>query len=90
MSICVMVKVPEGLVLAADSATTVQAGPVKEGGDSGPSGILKIYLTATKVFQIRDLPVGVLTWGGGIVSCSYGGKPFGGVREFRIRAQHQA
>ncbi|MCY4186860.1 MAG: hypothetical protein OXD30_00055 [Bryobacterales bacterium] len=58
-----MVKVPEGLVLAADSAATVQAGPVKEGGDSGPSGILKVYFTATKVFQIRDLPVGVLAWG---------------------------
>ena len=65
MSICVMVKVPEGLVPAADSAATVQAGPVKEGGDSGPSGILKVYFTATNVFQVRDLPVGVLTWGAG-------------------------
>ena len=63
MSICVMVKVPEGLVLAADSASSVQAGPVKEGGDSGPSGVLKVFFNATKVFQIRDLPVAMLAWG---------------------------
>ena len=60
-----MVKVPEGLVLAADSATTVQAGLVPPGHDGGTSGILKVFLNATKVFQIRDLPVGVLTWGAG-------------------------
>ena len=65
MSICVMVKVPEGLVLAADSAATVNASPVTEGGDPGPSGVLKVFFNATKVFQIRDLPVGVLTWGAG-------------------------
>jgi hypothetical protein len=60
-----MVKVPEGLVLAADSASSVQAGPVREGGDTGPAGVLKVFFNATKVFQIRDLPVGVLTWGSG-------------------------
>ena len=65
MSICLMVKVPEGLVLAADSASSVQASPVKKGGDSGPAGVLKVFFNATKVFQIRDLPVGVLTWGSG-------------------------
>lgn len=64
MSICVMTKVPEGLVLAADSASTVQGGPI-EGGDSGPAGVLKVYFNATKVFQVRDLPVGVLSWGAG-------------------------
>ena len=63
MSICVMVKVPEGLVLASDSASTVQGGVVTKGGGSGPSGVLKVFFNATKVFQIRDLSVGVLTWG---------------------------
>ena len=65
MSICVMVKVPEGLVLAADSASSVQSGPITKGGDSGPAGLLKVFYNATKVFQIRDLPVGVLAWGAG-------------------------
>ncbi len=57
MSICLLAKVPEGLVLATDSASTV--------GDPGPAGVLKVFFNATKVFQIRDLPVGVLTWGSG-------------------------
>ena len=65
MSICVMVKVPEGLVLAADSASSVQGGLVTKTGDSGPSGVLKVFFNATKVFQVRDLPVGVLSWGAG-------------------------
>ena len=65
MSICVMVKVPEGLVLASDSASTVQGGVVKKGGEPGLSGVFNVFFNATKVFQIRDLPVGVLTWGAG-------------------------
>ena len=27
--------------------------------------VLKVFFNATKVFQIRNLPVGVLTWGSG-------------------------
>ena len=65
MSICVVVKVPEGLVLAADSAATVEGGSVTPDGKPGPAGVLKVFQTATKVLQIRDLPLGVMTWGAG-------------------------
>src|SRR4051794_25335582 len=65
MSICVVVKVPEGLVLAADSAATVEGAAVTPDGKPGPAGVLKVFSTATKVLQIRELPVGVMTWGVG-------------------------
>jgi hypothetical protein len=65
MSICVVVKVPEGLVLAADSAATVEGAAVTPDGKPGPAGVLKVFQTATKVLQIRDLPLGVMTWGAG-------------------------
>lgn len=65
MSICVLVKVPEGLVLAADSASSIEGGPVLPDGNPGPPGILKVFYGATKVNQIRNFPVGVMTYGVG-------------------------
>lgn len=61
MSIVVAVRVGEGLVLAADSASTLQA------RDPGGrlAGIAKIFNNATKLLQLRDYPVGVATWGAG-------------------------
>ena len=58
------VKVPEGIVLASDSASTVQGG-VGAAGPNTPTGVLKVFLNATKVLQIGKLPVGVMTWGVG-------------------------
>ncbi len=65
MSVCVIVKVGEGLVLASDSATTVAGTPVSSQGQQGPQGIVKVFYNATKIFQINNLPIGVLTWGAG-------------------------
>jgi hypothetical protein len=58
MSIVACVKTQGGVVLGADSMTTVSA--------PGPDGLpmaLKTYSHAHKVFQFANLPIGVLTWG---------------------------
>jgi len=61
MSVVIVVKVSEGLVLGADSAATIQ-GRVER--PEGPQeGILKTYFNARKLLQIGDFPIGVLTWG---------------------------
>ncbi len=59
MSIVVSVKVGEGLVLAADSVTTVQVLEPK----SGTVNVLNTYEYARKVSQVGGLPIGTLTWG---------------------------
>jgi hypothetical protein len=65
MSVCVLVKVGEGLVLAADSASSIAGAPILPGGQPGPQGIIKLFFNATKIFQIGKLPLGILTWGAG-------------------------
>ena len=57
VSIAIVVKVSEGLVLAADSAATI-TGRIGE-----QAGVLKTYYNAKKLFQVGDFPIGVLTWG---------------------------
>jgi hypothetical protein len=61
VSVVIAVKVSEGLVLAADSAATLQ-GQI-QGPQGVQSGILKTYTNARKLLQIGDFPIGVLTWG---------------------------
>lgn len=61
MTICAAVKVRDGLVLATDSMSTIQ-GQVEEGG---PVTVLKNYGNARKMFQIRDMPIGVMSYGAG-------------------------
>ncbi len=63
MSVCIVVKVGEGLVLASDSASTVSGAPITPERQQGPQGIVKIFFNSTKIFQISTLPVGILTWG---------------------------
>ena len=60
MSIVVAVRVSEGLVMAADSASTLSVT-----GPSGQSGVAKIYNHATKLTQLKDYPTAVATWGAG-------------------------
>jgi len=64
MSICVSVKVSEGLVLASDSTTAVQGWTEKT---SGKPSILKTYEHVRKLSQIKDYPIGTLTWGTGLL-----------------------
>jgi hypothetical protein len=58
MTIVAAVKVYDGLVLGADSATQIM-GP----GLDGSVQLLKTYQNARKLFQFQDLPIGILTYG---------------------------
>lgn len=61
MTVAVMVKVFDGIVLAADSATTLQL----------PSGGAQVYNHANKVFHLhRRKPVGAITWGQGQIGAA--------------------
>src|SRR3990172_2571962 len=64
MTICVAVKVSEGLVLAADSTATVQGWL---GQPSGQPHVLKTYDYARKLSHIKDYPIGTLTWGTSLI-----------------------
>jgi hypothetical protein len=58
MTIAVLVKVFDGIVLATDSATTI----------SLPDGSAQVYNNADKVFNLhRQLPIAAMTWGLGQV-----------------------
>lgn len=58
MTVGVVVKVWDGLVLATDSATTM---PLQDGG-------AQVYNSANKIFHLhRGLPVAAMTWGLGSI-----------------------
>jgi hypothetical protein len=63
MTIVITVKINDGIVLAADSATTFS---------DQQGAVVKIYNNANKAFNlVKGLPIGGLTWGaGGIGSAS--------------------
>ena len=58
MTICVSVKVSEGLVLGADSTAAIE-GRIGE----NPPGVLKTYDHVRKLAHVKDYPIGTLTWG---------------------------
>ncbi|MCI0608172.1 MAG: hypothetical protein L0Z71_03795 [Anaerolineae bacterium] len=62
MTICVSVKVSEGLVLAADSTASIQ-GALQDQKGNQTIGILKTYDNAQKLSHLNDYPIGTLTWG---------------------------
>ena len=59
MTICIGIKVAEGLVLAADSLATIS-------NDEG--GIVQQFQHSQKVSQIGDYPAGTFTWGVGSIA----------------------
>jgi hypothetical protein len=64
MTIAVALKVHDGLVLAANSASTLM------GRDpaGGASGVINVYNTANKIFNLKKgLPIGAVTWGSGSI-----------------------
>lgn len=63
MTIAISMKVNDGVVLAADSATTIL------GRDpQGATGVINIYDNANKIFNLRKgLPIGAITWGAGSI-----------------------
>ena len=62
MTVAMVVQVSEGVVLAADSAMAVQ-GEMRQQGQPPIQGLLKVYNSATKIVQLRDWPVGLVTFG---------------------------
>ncbi len=63
MTIAISVKVNDGIVLAADSASTFLAQ-----SSTGPIGVVNIYYNANKVFNLcKGLPIGAMTWGLGSI-----------------------
>lgn len=55
LTICASVRVRDGLAFATDSMSQIQ-------GSAG-TGVIKTYSNARKLFQIRYLPIGVMTYG---------------------------
>lgn len=63
MTIALVLKVNDGLVLAADSATSMMVTTAQ-----GASGIENVYNNANKIFNLhKSLPIGAMTWGLGNV-----------------------
>jgi 20S proteasome alpha/beta subunit len=66
MTIALVIKVADGVVIAADSATTLAQQSV-----DGPAVVENIYNNANKVFNLhKGLPIGALTWGLGNIGPS--------------------
>jgi hypothetical protein len=63
MTIAISLKVNDGLVLAADSASTLIAQ-----APSGEPAVINVYNNANKIFNLRKgLPIGATTWGAGSI-----------------------
>lgn len=63
MTIAISLKVNDGLVLAADSASTLFSLL-----PSGQQGVINVYNNANKVFNLRKgFPLGAITWGSGSI-----------------------
>lgn len=66
MTIAISLKVNDGLVLAADSASTF----LLHGPDGKPV-TFNVYNHANKVFNlVKGLPIGIITWGAGSIGTS--------------------
>lgn len=66
MTIAISLKVNDGLVLAADSASTIFG----QGPTSQP-GVVNVYNNAIKVFNLlKGSPLGAITWGAGAIGTS--------------------
>lgn len=67
MTIAISLKVNDGLVLAADSASTL----IGQEPTGEPTGVVNVYNHANKIFNLRKgLPVGAVTWGSGGIGIS--------------------
>ena len=62
MTICVSVRTPEGLILAADSMVTLE-GTIRNPQGQQTTSVLQTFEFANKLTRIKDYPIGVMTWG---------------------------
>jgi hypothetical protein len=65
MTICVSVKIAEGLVLAADSAVMV-LGKINTPQGEG-EGLIQSFQFANKVTHFKNYPIGIMNWGSGSI-----------------------
>lgn len=65
MTVCVSVKVAEGLVLAADSAVMLSGKIKTPQGEA--EGIIQTFQYANKVTRFKDYPIGIMNWGSGSI-----------------------
>lgn len=64
MTIAISLKVNDGLVLAADSASTL----IGEDPSADAPVVVNVYNHANKIFNLRKgLPIGAITWGSGAI-----------------------
>ena len=64
MTVALSIKINDGVVLAADSATTL-IGPHPT---TGQSTVFNVYNNANKIFNLcKGLPIGAVTWGAGSI-----------------------
>jgi hypothetical protein len=67
MTIAISLKINDGLVLAADSASTVMA--MVPGQQT--ANVINVYNNANKIFNLyKGLPIGAITWGGGAIGAA--------------------
>lgn len=64
MTIAISLKVNDGVILAADSATTL----ISQDSGPGPVTVVNVYNNANKIFNlVKGLPIGAVTWGAGSI-----------------------
>lgn len=61
MTICVSVKVPEGLIFACDSAVVLSNTVIQDGHPV--TNIVQNFNFANKLTQVKDYPIAVMSWG---------------------------
>jgi hypothetical protein len=67
MTIAISLKVNDGLVLAADSASTLIINPA----EGGPPTVANVYNHANKIANLRKgWPIGAVTWGAGSIGAA--------------------
>lgn len=65
MTIAISLKINDGLVLAADSASTM----IQFHEVNGQSAVVNVYNNANKIFNLhKGLPIGAVTWGMGSIA----------------------
>lgn len=66
MTIAISLKVNDGLVLAADSASTLVGR-----AEASQTGVINVYNNANKVFNLyKGSPIGAITWGSGAIGAA--------------------
>lgn len=66
MTICVSVRIPEGIVLAADSMVSLVG--TRDTPQGQQTGVFQTFEFANKVTQFKDYPIGVMSWGTASIS----------------------